>query len=392
MAENRAESFDAEFNEIMPFLSILKNNDKERLFRQEVLPNHRVLVSKLCAVVIVSLPVFMLTDNMIVKPGMWEGFLIGQRLMQIAVAIIFLFLIPKVKTPSSYDTLLFSTLFVFFVTLELGAITFDNDYILYVFFDIIVMISLYASGILSLKLSFILCLYHSVVTILIILLVKNLSLHGHIILILTYGFSNGAGILLAISHHRGVRQEFLLKSSLRDSSFQLKNLAYRDSLTNALNRRAFQEHFSDFKRMVDRIKNDDDNLYLIAADIDYFKSINDSFGHDVGDRVLVAFTKLLESQIRPQDNVYRFGGEEFTILFLGCSRDIVINRVERIISMLNESCLNVEELDRPVTCSFGITPVDVSDTVDAVCIRADKALYKAKNNGRNQFIFQSVEQ
>lgn len=216
---------------------------------------------------------------------------------------------------------------------------------------------------------------------------KKLSVHDQVIMIYAYSISNGTGMLLAMAQHRSSRQEFLLKHSLQVKTLELKQLAYRDSLTGALNRRAFQDHFHDFNKMAVRVKEDDNNVFLIAADLDNFKLINDSFGHDVGDKVLVAFTALIESQIRPQDSLYRFGGEKFTILLQNCKTDIAIERVEKIMHLLNENHLAIEQLDEPVTCSFGITPLHVGDTVDSVFIRADAALYKAKNNGRNQYVF-----
>ncbi len=374
---------------ISRFLSVLTRGSGEAEFRQEVLPKHRRLAFKLCLLLVVAMPIFMLSDHMVVKLGHWEPFLLAQRLTQISICLVFLFIIRNVKSYSSYLFLVSSSIFLFFVLLELGSITFRDDYDLYILFDIIIVICLYASGILPLKQSLALCLYHSVVAIFIVLSMKKLQVHDQIVVILAYSFSNGVGILLGIAHHKGARQEYLLKHSLHESSLQLKALAYRDSLTNALNRRAFQEHFSDFKRLSERIQDGENDLYLIAADIDHFKLINDNLGHDVGDKVLVAFTQLIESQIRPQDHVYRFGGEEFTILMLDCPKDIAIKRVEQVMLLLYESRLGVEELDLPVTCSFGITPVLESDTVDSVCIRADKALYQAKNNGRNQYVFNS---
>jgi diguanylate cyclase (GGDEF)-like protein len=193
--------------------------------------------------------------------------------------------------------------------------------------------------------------------------------------------------MLAIAQQRNARQQFILQYSLREKTQQLKQLAYRDSLTNALNRRAFQDHFRDIERMAVRMQTDHKSQFLIAADIDHFKAVNDSYGHDVGDKVLVAFIALVEANIRPLDNVYRFGGEEFMILLQDCDSDIAIERIEKIMRLLNDGGLKIEELDHPVTSSFGITPILVTDTMDSVCIRADEALYLAKNSGRNQYCF-----
>ncbi len=388
MQTDQNESIDPKLH-IERFFSVFKNVKKEHLFRQGVLPKHRRLTFKLCIFVAVAMPIFMLSDYMVVKPGSWSLFLVIQRLLQIASCLVFLFLIPRIRSHSSYDALVFATLFIFFVLLEMGSFTFHDDYALYALFDIIIMICLYASGILPLKLSLILCVYHTLVAIFIVLLVKKLLIHDQIIMILGYSFSNGAGIVLAIAHHRTTRQEFLLQQSLRESTLQLKQLAYRDSLTNVHNRRAFQDHFIEFERMAKRVQGEQNNVFLIAADLDHFKSINDNFGHDVGDKVLVAFTALAESLIRPQDKVYRFGGEEFIIILQDCHLDIATKRVEQMIRLLNESCLGIEELTTPVTCSFGITPILSADTVDSVCIRADEALYVAKNNGRNQYCYDS---
>jgi diguanylate cyclase (GGDEF)-like protein len=389
METEPADNIEPKLQDIDRFSCIFNDSNKEICFRQKVLPKQRSLVYKLCVCLVVTMPAFMLTDYMIVKPEPWSSFLLGQRLVQIASCLIFLLLLPRIRNYSSYDVLVFSTLLTFLVLLELGSFTFADHYIMYAMFDIIIIICLYASGILNVKLSLILCLYHSTVAVFIVLFVKDLGVHGQIIMIFGYICSNGVGILLANAQQKNARQQFLLEHSLRESTRQLKNLAYRDSLTNAHNRRAFQDHFYDIERMAVRIQGGQNNLFLIAADIDHFKIVNDSYGHDVGDKVLIAFIALIESNIRPLDNVYRFGGEEFMILLQDCDKDIAIKRVEKIMLLLNEKCLGVEELDRPVTCSFGITPILVTDTMDSVCVRADEALYAAKNNGRNQYRYDS---
>lgn len=377
---------DSESPHISQFFAVFKDQDKENAFRQEVLPRQCRLVFRLCAFVTIAMPIFMFSDYMIVKPAPWGTFLLAQRLIQITVCIIFLLLITRVRRHTSYDTLVFSTLLIIFMILELGSFTFQDDYALYALFDIIIMICLYASGILTVKLSLIVCVYHAFIAIIIVLSVKELSVHGQIMMVLGYSLGNGAGILLAIAQHKNSRKQFLLQNSLQDKTLQLKQFAYRDSLTNALNRRSFQDHFQDIEKMAVRLRMSDKNMFLIAADIDYFKSINDNLGHDVGDKVLVAFVKLVESNIRPVDKIYRFGGEEFMIVIQECVENIAVQRIKQIMQLLNDGKLGVQELNHPVTCSFGITPILAIDTVDSVCIRADEALYAAKNSGRNQYI------
>jgi diguanylate cyclase (GGDEF)-like protein len=362
---------DSESPHISQFFAVFKDQDKENAFRQEVLPRQCRLVFRLCAFVTIAMPIFMLSDYMIVKPAPWGTFLLAQRLIQITVCIIFLLLITRVRRHTSYDTLVFSTLLIIFIILELGSFTFQDDYALYALFDIIIMICLYASGILTVKLSLIVCVYHAFIAIIIVLSVKELSVHGQIMMVLGYSLGNGAGILLAIAQHKNSRKQFLLQNSLQDKT---------------LHRRSFQDHFQDIEKMAVRLRMSDKNMFLIAADIDYFKSINDNLGHDVGDKVLVAFVKLVESNIRPVDKIYRFGGEEFMIVIQECVENIAVQRIKQIMQLLNDGKLGVQELNHPVTCSFGITPILAIDTVDSVCIRADEALYAAKNSGRNQYI------
>ncbi|MCD8521420.1 MAG: GGDEF domain-containing protein [Saccharospirillaceae bacterium] len=371
---------------IRRFLATFQDPKMEALFRQEELPRQRRLVFWLCFFVLISMPVFMLSDHLVVKPDPWDRFLLLQRVLHITTCILFLLIIPHSQRYITYDALVFSTVLVFFILLELGSFTFLDDYALYALFDIIIMLSLYAAGILTVKLSAIICLYHSVMAILIVFLLKDLNTHAQIMMMIAYSVSNGAGILLSISHHKNIRRQFLLQHYLREKTFQLKSLAYRDSLTNALNRRSFHDHFRDIEKTASRQEKSDKHIFLIAADIDHFKKINDDFGHDVGDKVLVAFVALIESNIRPTDKIYRFGGEEFMILLQYCTKETALERVEQIMNSLNQNGLDIEELNRPVTCSFGITPVLVSDDIDSVCIRADEALYKAKHNGRNQYV------
>ena len=74
---------------------------------------------------------------------------------------------------------------------------------------------------------------------------------------------------------------------------------------------------------------------------------------------------------------------------LDCEKDVAIQRIEQIMRLLNANGLKIAELQQPVTCSFGITPILVNDTVDRVCVRADEGLYAAKNGGRNRYVFDS---
>jgi two-component system, cell cycle response regulator len=161
---------------------------------------------------------------------------------------------------------------------------------------------------------------------------------------------------------------------------EAKRLAATDSLTGLLNRRAFTERVQ-----VARAR-DSKNFSLLILDIDHFKKINDTRGHDVGDIVLKRVSKLLQTTARKRDVVARWGGEEFVIA-LPSSPDIgariAAERVRRIIA--DETIEAAQGVPLTVTVSIGIaTAIGATDTLDELIKRADKALYSAKSRGRNR--------
>ena len=124
---------------------------------------------------------------------------------------------------------------------------------------------------------------------------------------------------------------------------------------------------------------------LIITDIDHFKKINDTFGHQAGDEVLKAFASLLRQSCRPGDLVARYGGEEFVILCADCDNAAALRRAETIRRAFHQ-------LQHPVlggntaSSSFGVTEIQAGDTPDTMLKRADRALYEAKEAGRNRVI------
>jgi diguanylate cyclase (GGDEF)-like protein len=124
---------------------------------------------------------------------------------------------------------------------------------------------------------------------------------------------------------------------------------------------------------------------LIITDIDHFKRVNDTYGHQAGDEVLKTFAALLKTSCRPGDLVARYGGEEFVILCADCSIAVSAQRAEamrRAISQTQHSAL----ADHCVTASFGVTEIQAGDTPETMLKRADRALYEAKEGGRNRVV------
>src|SRR5690606_10371383 len=122
---------------------------------------------------------------------------------------------------------------------------------------------------------------------------------------------------------------------------------------------------------------------VIFLDIDYFKSINDTYGHTVGDEVLVDLARLLQHETYSGELVGRYGGEEFVVVCPGTDLMQSIKRAERLRVAISRGHLgNVKGLE--VTASFGVTQSEPGDSVESIIRRADKALYKAKDLGRNR--------
>ncbi|MFA9373175.1 MAG: diguanylate cyclase [Poseidonibacter sp.] len=170
-------------------------------------------------------------------------------------------------------------------------------------------------------------------------------------------------------------------TELKEKSNLLEYQASHDSLTGLYNRNKFKDLFGKELRRGIRY---DNQLSLILFDIDDFKKVNDNCGHQVGDEVLVEISKRVLSGVREHDTVVRWGGEEFIILLPETNIDGAVMVAEKIRLLISEIPISSENLN--ITASFGISKMNEDDTKDSFILRADKALYKAKDNGKNQVV------
>lgn len=159
------------------------------------------------------------------------------------------------------------------------------------------------------------------------------------------------------------------------------NLSLRDALTGVRNRRSFDEQLAREER-----KNP---LAVLMLDVDLFKLYNDSLGHQAGDAALVAVAQAMEkSLLRSTDRVFRYGGEEFTVLLPNATEDAALAVAERILEGVRALGIPhpTSSVDSILTVSIGVSLRDPDDAVDdaELVARADKALYRAKNSGRNR--------
>ncbi len=158
--------------------------------------------------------------------------------------------------------------------------------------------------------------------------------------------------------------------------------ATRDPLTGISNRAEFDRAHAEF---VANSQNSGRPCALIICDIDHFKLVNDTYGHQAGDHVLIRFASILERSCRQGDMVARYGGEEFVILCTDCDNATVTMRAEAIRRELEstpQTCLE----HRPITASFGVTEIQAGDTPETMLRRADRALLQAKGSGRNRVV------
>jgi len=164
---------------------------------------------------------------------------------------------------------------------------------------------------------------------------------------------------------------------LRD---ELERLAYEDSMTGIANRRRF---FKEISILFSKSKSNYFPLYLFIVDIDKFKEINDTFGHDVGDEVIRVFVDIVKKELGKDDCFARFGGDEFVIMMMQMSKEKALNVVKRIQDNISKPHLLLGSVVK-FTVSMGIAEVEYFDEdIDAVIKRADISLYKEKRSKRD---------
>lgn len=161
----------------------------------------------------------------------------------------------------------------------------------------------------------------------------------------------------------------------QNRALDVETLAYLDALTGLPNRRALSQMIEQ------RIAEPNPQFGLVVADIDFFKAINDTWGHDTGDLVLREAASLLRNSLRERDLVGRWGGEEFVILLHEGSALNHIQTIERIRQTIEQTPF---ANGLRATCSFGGSDVQRGDTLESLFSRADQALYVAKSKGRNR--------
>lgn len=194
--------------------------------------------------------------------------------------------------------------------------------------------------------------------------------------------------LLASANVMDYNYDLVLYSAFQDITSRknrenlLKNQAIRDPLTSLYNRRYFEDEVS---KQILALKAKNSPYSVLMLDADFFKKVNDTYGHKTGDKVLIELASTAERALRDNDIVARYGGEEFVVFLPGIKAEDgrgVADRLRQSIGM--QTVYSDDNVPVKFTVSIGVSSSEISDNVDMLIKTADEALYKAKQNGRNR--------
>lgn len=191
------------------------------------------------------------------------------------------------------------------------------------------------------------------------------------------------GEIVDISVQKKLQEEISCNAKkLQEANSKIEKMMSQDCLTGLYNRRVIEDNIEKINHMVNQ---DNVSVSLIMADLDNFKIVNDTFGHQVGDSTLASFSMILMSCNRKEDMVVRYGGEEFLVILFGTTTDDAKQIAERI-RIQTEKSLKLPN-GRTNTVSLGVTEMRADEVFDMALERADDALYAAKKTGKNKVVF-----
>jgi len=172
---------------------------------------------------------------------------------------------------------------------------------------------------------------------------------------------------------------------LNDEKITLEQTANTDALTGVHNRRFFMESVP---LIISGALRENKIPYIVLFDLDHFKKVNDTYGHQAGDYVLQCFAELVSDSVRTSDIFARYGGEEFIMLISCSTEDDALTFVDRLRVKIMNLQIDFESTVIPITSSIGVAAVSSADEsdVEAAIAFADQALYTAKNEGRNKVV------
>ena len=172
------------------------------------------------------------------------------------------------------------------------------------------------------------------------------------------------------------------KGNLVNQTFDLENTANKDALTGVRNRRTVENYI---QKVIHKAAGEGKDFTVFMCDIDNFKHVNDTYGHDCGDQVLKNIASVFMSELRPEDAIFRWGGEEFFIV-VNTGSSAAKRVAERCRKAIEESSVQYNGIEIKVTITIGGVAYYQGATRDDLVNRADENLYKGKHNGKNQVV------
>jgi len=180
------------------------------------------------------------------------------------------------------------------------------------------------------------------------------------------------------------RRMLELQASLMEAHAALTHQAMCDPLTGVLNRRAILERLTE---ELERAKREKGRLSIGMCDIDHFKNVNDTHGHQMGDKMIIAFANCIQGQLRRYDRLGRYGGEEFLVISTASGQPSEAQLYERLCEHVATMQIAGESGPVSVTVSIGVAAATEQSTADGLLGAADEALYRAKASGRNCVVY-----
>ena len=285
---------------------------------------------------------------------------------------------------NTYSKLIFFWGIITVIVIFIIDSTRPKDYLLSISMDSILILGVFVIFRLNLSLQVIIASFFSITLLIQLFFLKDIpNIPSYFIVISSLVFIFVIGIIFS-KQIKKYRMTIISKAnSDKTLNSELQLLAFTDHLSELLNRRKIFEilddEFSRFKRY---------NIpaSIIVLDIDRFKKINDTHGHDAGDRVIIEVSNILKNEVRQNDHVGRTGGDEFLIVLPHSGIHEAVKLAERIKSKLNRPFRISEDITITLSGSMGIAKLS-SDDITAVSWyeRADKNLYDVKQNGRNDY-------
>jgi diguanylate cyclase (GGDEF)-like protein len=336
-------------------------------------------------VLLVLIPVllFAYTDYLLFGFASAFYYLTVVRLTFLLVCVVFILALRNVKDATSYDWLIFSlailgTSFNFMIQTARPA-WFVQGYVL----DIVFIFCFYMVVQCRLLLRTVAALAFTMAGVILILMFRQpLNPLVANVIFFTYFAGNVAGLLVSVNLTRQRRGQFKILEEEMCLRADVARLAELDELTGLYNRRKFLELT---EKEAEKCKRYQRPFSFMMLDLDHFKTVNDTYGHQAGDTVLRSFADVVKGQIRNVDVIGRLGGEEFGIVLVETRLDAARVVAERIRQAVAGSHLHFTEKDSvAITVSIGLTEAADSDcVVDHIMSKADTALYKVKGAGRD---------